>query len=149
MQKPPMICKTCSRQWDIEPDEVRCDCGQQLFRVMIGPDGQLYGPPSMPEHIRAQMQQAWEQNRHLFTQTETRRAWNEAQRVEPETPFVLQPDQVAKDAVAAFGRESEAARHDEFYASWSAYDEAIAAMPPRQQALQRKAEILALEQMTR
>ena len=142
-----MICQSCKREWDIEPDEVRCACGQQLFRVMIGPDGRLTGPPSMPEHIREQMQHAWEQNRHLFTEPEARQAWNASAR--PSDPFVLEPDRVAQDAAAAFGREAERARRDEFYASWDSYDAALAGMSLLQQDVQRKAEILALEQMLR
>lgn len=145
MNKPPMQCQNCNASYNIEPDEVRCVCGQQLFRVMIGPDGQLTGPPSMPEHIRRQMQHAWEQNRELFTEPQQQGDGYREIGVRPSNRFTLQPDQVARDAAAAFGREAERSSRGEFYASWSAYDAALQGMSPMQQNVQRKAEILDLE----
>lgn len=83
---------------------------------------------------------------------EQMREWAARNNVTPLYPqtkpnFPLQPDQVARDASAAFGRESENATRAEFYASWSAYDAALQGMPPRQQDLQRRAEVLELERM--
>lgn len=135
MRKPPMVCGMCRETWNIEADEVTCTCGQQLYRVMIGLDGQVIGPPSMPEDVRQQMQAAWEAQRVVA--------------MEPKRPFVLQPDRVAADAHAAFGREAESADRNEFYASWSAFDAALATMSPLQQNVQRKAEIIELERMLR
>lgn len=164
--KPPMVCSGCGRQYHVAEDEIRCVCGQHLFRVVITPDGRLQGPPSMPEHVRALMERQWrdriahEQAGGGFSPpmayqdgtfyrapedyAQQMRDWAAKYGVKP-----LQPNEVSRDAAAAFGRESENASRDEFYASWSAYDAALRGMSRAQQDLQRRAEILELERMAK
>jgi hypothetical protein len=148
MAKPPMVCARCGNQYHVQQDSIQCECGQMLYRVTLTPNGPQ-GPPEMPEKVREQMVKAWEwqqgdshrkQVQDGFAQE--MRDWALQNGVRP-----LDPEQVRRDARAAFGREAEDATREDFYASWSAYDAALEAMPPRQQQLQRRAEVLELERM--
>lgn len=159
--KPPMVCKSCGRSYHIHADETRCVCGQHLFRVTLTPDGRLQGPPSMPEHVRALMEQRWREQQSVRLDTDTYRRFppHEINHRGDEhfhaygggfsdfTP--MQPQDVSRDASAAFGRASENVSREEFYASWSAYDAALEVMGEQQRILQQRAEVMELERMVR